>query len=77
MDVRQLEHFVTVADELRFTTAAERLYISQSGLSASVRALEKELGAGLFTRNTRQVELTEDGRALLSETRRTLARFES
>ena len=73
MDLRQLEHFVTVADELHFTRAAERLYISQSGLSASVRALEKELGADLFTRNTRQVELTEAGRALLSETRRTLA----
>lgn len=73
MDLRQLEHFVTVADERHFTRAAERLYISQSGLSASVRALEKELGADLFTRNTRRVELTESGRALLIESRRTLA----
>lgn len=73
MDLRQLEHFVTVADERHFTRAAERLFISQSGLSASVRALEKELGAELFTRNTRRVELTEAGRALLGESRRTLA----
>ena len=73
MDLRQLEHFVAVADERHFTRAAERLFISQSGLSASVRALEKELGADLFIRNTRRVELTEAGRALLDESRRTLA----
>jgi DNA-binding transcriptional LysR family regulator len=77
VDLRQLEHFVTVADERHFTRAAERLFISQSGLSASVRALEKELGAVLFTRNTRRVELTEAGRALLGESRRTLASVEA
>lgn len=73
MDLRQLEHFIAVADERHFTRAAERLFISQSGLSASVRALEKELGADLFIRNTRRVELTEAGRALLDESRRTIA----
>jgi DNA-binding transcriptional LysR family regulator len=73
VDLKQLEHFVAVADERHFTRAAERLYISQSGLSASVRALEKELGAELFSRNTRRVELTQAGRALLHESRRTLA----
>ena len=73
MDLRQLEHFVAVADERHFTRAAERLFISQSGLSASVRSLERELGADLFIRNTRRVELTEAGRALLDESRRTLA----
>jgi DNA-binding transcriptional LysR family regulator len=73
VDLKQLEYFVTVADERHFTRAAERLFISQSGLSASVRALEKELEAELFTRNTRRVELTEAGRALLQESRRTLA----
>jgi DNA-binding transcriptional LysR family regulator len=73
MDLRQLEHFVTVADERHFTRASERLFISQSGLSASIRALEKELDAELFDRNTRRVELTDAGEALLQESRRTLA----
>jgi len=73
VDLRQLEHFVAVADELHFTRAAERLFISQSGLSASIRALEKELAADLFIRNTRRMELTDAGRALLDESRRTLA----
>ena len=73
MDLRQLEHFVTVAEERHFTRASERLFISQSGLSASIRALEKELDAELFYRNTRRVELTDAGQALLEESRRTLA----
>jgi DNA-binding transcriptional LysR family regulator len=73
MDLRQLEHFVTVAEERHFTRASERLFISQSGLSASIRALEKELDAELFYRNTRRVELTDAGQALLQESRRTLA----
>lgn len=73
MDLRQLEHFVTVAEEKHFTRASERLFISQSGLSASIRALEKELDAELFDRNTRRVELTDAGQALLEESRRTLA----
>src|SRR6478672_5321857 len=73
MDLRQLEHFVTVAEERHFTRASERLFISQSGLSASIRALEKELDAELFHRNTRRVELTDAGQALLEESRRALA----
>ena len=73
MDLRQLEHFVTVAEERHFTRASERLFISQSGLSASIRALEKELDAELFHRNTRRVELTDAGEALLEESRHALA----
>ncbi len=73
MELRQLEHFVAVADERHFTRAAELLQISQSGLSASIRALETELGAPLFIRSTRRVELTAAGRALLEESHRTLA----
>ena len=73
MELRQLEHFVAVAEARHFTRAAEQLSISQSGLSASVRALERELHTTLFVRNTRRVELTEAGRALLAESRRTLA----
>jgi DNA-binding transcriptional LysR family regulator len=73
MELRQLEHFVAVADQRHFTRASEALSISQSGLSASIRALERELHVPLFVRNTRRVELTEAGRALLAESRRTLA----
>ncbi|WP_181764063.1 LysR family transcriptional regulator [Streptomyces albidus (ex Kaewkla and Franco 2022)] len=73
MELRHLEYFVTVAEERHFTRAAERLLVSQSGLSASVRALERELGAKLFVRTTRSVELTGAGKALLSEATRTLA----
>ncbi|HEY2043301.1 MAG TPA: LysR family transcriptional regulator [Jatrophihabitans sp.] len=73
MELRQLEHFVAVADSKHFTRAAEMLSISQSGLSASIRSLERELHTSLFHRNTRRVELTETGHALLAESRRTLA----
>jgi DNA-binding transcriptional LysR family regulator len=73
MDLRQLEYFVTVAVEQNFTRAAARLHIVQSGLSASIRALEEELGTALFIRTTRRVELTPIGRAFLIEARRVLA----
>ncbi|GAB2630724.1 LysR substrate-binding domain-containing protein [Streptomyces capparidis] len=73
MELRHLEHFVAVAEERHFTRAAQRLMISQSGLSASVRALEHELAAPLFVRSTRSVELTPAGRALLDEASRALA----
>lgn len=73
MELRQLEHFVAVAEARHFTKAAEEKVISQSGLSASIRALERELGAVLFVRSTRNVELTPAGRALLAEARCTLS----
>lgn len=73
MELRQLEHFVAAAEERHFTRAAQRLHIVQSGLSASIRALERELGAALFVRSTRRVELTQAGLALLPEARRALA----
>ena len=65
MELRQLEYFVAVADEANFTRAAARVHISQSGVSAQVRALEKELGAELFDRSTRSTRLTEAGREAL------------
>lgn len=64
MELKQLQHFVAVAQERHFTRAAQRVHIVQSALSASVRALEDELGARLFLRNTRQVRLTSAGSAL-------------
>ncbi|WP_086728006.1 LysR substrate-binding domain-containing protein [Streptomyces carpinensis] len=73
MELRHLQHFVAVAEDQHFTRAAERLMVSQSGLSASIRALERELRAPLFVRTTRRVTLTEAGRALLGEAERILA----
>lgn len=73
MELRQLEHFLAVAEERNFTRAARRLHIVQSGLSASIRALEDDVGAPLFSRTTRQVELTVAGGAFLKEVPRVLA----
>jgi Transcriptional regulator len=70
MELRQVEHFIAVAEERSFTRAAQRSHIVQSGLSASIRALERELGADLFIRGTRRVRLTAEGEAFLVEARR-------
>jgi DNA-binding transcriptional LysR family regulator len=72
MEVRQLEHFVAVAEEHSFTRAARRVNIVQSGLSMAIRTLERELGAALFVRGPRRVTLTPAGRALLPAARRAL-----
>ena len=61
MELRHLRHFVALAEELNFTRAAARELIVQSGLSSSVRALEREIGAPLFVRGTRPVRLTAEG----------------
>ncbi|MEU5598118.1 LysR family transcriptional regulator [Streptomyces sp. NPDC020298] len=73
LDPRLLRAFVTVAEELHFTRAASRLYVAQQALSRDVRRLERELGAELFVRTTRQVALTGDGERLLPLARRVLA----
>jgi DNA-binding transcriptional LysR family regulator len=64
--------FVAVADEGSFTLAADRLHVVQSAVSAGVRTLERELGATLFDRTTRQVQLSDAGRVLLPQARRLL-----
>ncbi|MCD9878556.1 LysR family transcriptional regulator [Streptomyces guryensis] len=72
LDPRLLRAFLAVAEELHFTRAAARLHIAQQALSRDVRRLERELGAELFVRSTRQVTLTADGECLVPYASRVL-----
>jgi DNA-binding transcriptional LysR family regulator len=71
-----LRYFVAVAEELSFTRAAERLYVSQPALSKQVRQLENTLGTELLARDRRHVSLTAAGRALLSHAREVLGHWD-
>jgi DNA-binding transcriptional LysR family regulator len=72
MEFRHLKYFVAVAEEKHFTRAAERLGMAQPPISQQVHKLEHEVGAPLFRRLTRGVELTDAGHALYRDARKIL-----
>jgi DNA-binding transcriptional LysR family regulator len=67
LDLRKLRYFLAVADKLHFGRAADELHIAQPALSRQIRALEKDLGASLFTRDSHGVALTDAGRQLVDD----------
>lgn len=67
MDIRQLRYFISVAENLNFSVAAAYLHITQPALSKQIADLEAEIGQRLFARNSRSVELTAAGTALLAK----------
>ena len=73
VEVRHLRAFVAVAEELNFSRAAQRLYVSQPALSRQIRTLERLVGCELLRRSTHRVELTLAGDALLDRARPVLA----
>lgn len=73
MEIRQLEAFVAIAEELHFGRAAQKLYLSQPSISQLLQKLETELGVLLVFRNSRRVQLTPAGAVFLEETARIFA----
>ncbi len=76
MTLKQLKAFLVLARTLNYANAANELCLSQSALSLSIKSLEDELGGKLFKRNTRRVDLTADGNALIPFAKKLLANWE-
>lgn len=77
IDIRHLEYFSEVARQLSFTKAALTLHVSQPSLSKTIKSVEKELGVTLFYRSSKQLELTDAGKAVLVNTKIVLESFKN
>ena len=77
MTIKQMRAFLAVAQSLSFAVACERLHLSQSALSLTIKALEESLGGRLFSRTTRNVALTPEGESLLPLARRLIADWDN
>ncbi len=77
IELRHLRYFQAVAEDLHYRKAAERLYISQPGLSRQIRQMEEELGVKLFERNNRNVKLTTAGEYFYKESNQMLKNLET
>lgn len=76
MELRHIRYFLALAEELNFSRAAEKLHIAQPPLSRQIRELEEEIGARLFHRTNRHVELTNAGKVFLSKAHQILDQVE-
>lgn len=77
MDIRHLKAFLAVFEERNITAAAQRLFISQPTLSVTIKQLEEELGATLFVRQPRGVDVSDEARLLYPQARRMVAESEA
>lgn len=77
MDIRHLEYFVEVARSLSFTKASRNLHVSQPSISKTIRSLEEEIGTPLFYRTSKQIELTDTGKAILGKAEEILFGFQN
>ncbi|SDB24542.1 LysR family transcriptional regulator [Eubacterium oxidoreducens] len=77
MNTRQIEYFIAVAEELNFTKAAARLYVSQTAVTQQIKSLENLIGSPLFIRTKKKVTLTEAGKAFYREAPEILEHIDS
>lgn len=75
LDIRHLEYFSEVAEHLSFTKASQSLHVTQPSISKAIKNLEDELGVPLFYRSSKQLELTDAGKAVLINAKKVLEAF--